>query len=253
MMNTKEEKNIKNRILELANLCYFRELPTNTLFLNLYEQTIFYSLINTLPRLKYKIYGGYEAAERKIVCFLPYYAQDFDFSMLSALKISPSNIKFADKLNHRDFLGAILNLGLERNTIGDIILCDKEAYVIVLNKVKDIIRDNLQFIKNTKIKIEETSLESLINIDNTKEENINVASLRLDVLIAASFNKSRTSVSEYIMANLVFVNGRQTTNHSYIVKENDIVSVRGLGRFKFIETIKTTKKDRLVIKILSYV
>ena len=241
-MDNKEEINIKNRILELARVCYFREVPTNTLFLNLYEQTIFHSLIKALPKLKYVLYGAYEAAERRIVCFLPSYMEEFDFSMLSLLKISPTNLKFA-----------IMNLGLERNTIGDIIVSEKEAYVIVLDKVKDIIIKNLEFIKHTKIKVEDLDINSLKEINNTKEENINIASLRLDVLIAGVFNKSRTSVSEYFISNLVFINGKQSTNHSYTIKENDIISVRGLGRFKFIEVIKTTKKARLVAKVLRYV
>ena len=252
-MDNKEEINIKNRILELARVCYFREVPTNTLFLNLYEQTIFHSLIKALPKLKYVLYGAYEAAERRIVCFLPSYMEEFDFSMLSLLKISPINLKFAQDLKHKDFLGAIMNLGLERNTIGDIIVSEKEAYVIVLDKVKDIIIKNLEFIKHTKIKVEDLDINSLKEINNTKEENINIASLRLDVLIAGVFNKSRTSVSEYFISNLVFINGKQSTNHSYTIKENDIISVRGLGRFKFIEVIKTTKKARLVAKVLRYI
>lgn len=248
-MDNKDEKNLKNRILELAGNCYFREVSTNTLFLNLYEQTVFHSIIDSLPNIKYTSFGGYDLAERKIVCFIPYYQEKFDFKMLSILKIKPFNDKFSQELAHRDFLGAILNLGIERNNIGDIIIHDNIAYIIIIKRIEKIIKENLEFVKKTKIKIEDYDIEKLVYINNSKEIYININSIRLDVCIAAIFNKSRSIVARLISSGLVFINGKQSTNHSYNLKENDIISVRGFGRFKFINVERKTGKGRLLTKI----
>lgn len=251
-MNDKEEILLKNRILDLANATYFKNIQTNTLFLNLYEQTIFYSLQNILPKVKYLSYGGFEEAERKIVCFLPFYEKDFSFDMLSVLKVSPNNSKFSDKLTHRDFLGAIINLGIDRSNIGDIIISDNTAYIIVMTRLANVIKDNLNKIKHTKVKVTFSDMESLKSIDNSVEKIINIASMRLDVVIAAVLNKSRSKVSEFFLSGIVFINSKQSSNHSYMIKENDLISIRGYGRFKFLGVIKNTKKDRLVAEIKIY-
>ncbi len=251
-MDSKEDIILKNRIKELARLSYLKEIPTNTLFLNLHEQTIFHSIISELPKQKHVLFGGYEAAERKVVCFVPSYTDEISFDMLSVLKISPKNAKFSDELKHKDFLGALMNLGLERNTLGDILISENTAYIVVLEKIKNIIKDNLEFIKHTKVVLDEAKFSDLTFANEGKEALVNAASLRLDVLIAAVFNKSRTVVSELVLSGLVFINGKQSTNHSYTLKEGEIISVRGLGRFKFVESLKTTKKNRLVLKVLLY-
>lgn len=114
----KEEQLLKKRIMELAALCYQRDIPSYTDFLNLNEQTVFHSIERSLPPVRYLITGGYEPAERKIVCFLPSYEEDATNLPISILKVEPVNARFAEGLTHRDYLGALMNLGIERGMVG---------------------------------------------------------------------------------------------------------------------------------------
>ena len=117
-----EEEVLVGRIQDLAEQCYHRDVPSHTEFLTLAEQDLFYRTVNKIPGVRYVLSGGYEAAERKAALFLPSYAEDGDASMLpiAVVRISPLNEKFADALSHRDFLGSLMNLGVERYKLGDI-------------------------------------------------------------------------------------------------------------------------------------
>lgn len=115
----KEEQLFRKRIQELAETCFTRDIPVSTDFLNLNEQTIFQSISGTLPPVRFVLSGGYSASERKVVCFLPSYEQELTELPYDCIKISPVSQKFAEALSHRDFLGAIMNLGIERSMIAE--------------------------------------------------------------------------------------------------------------------------------------
>ena len=128
-----EEEVLVGRIQDLAEQCYHRDVPSHTEFLTLAEQDLFYRTVNKIPGVRYVLSGGYEAAERKAALFLPSYAEDGDASMLpiAVVRISPLNEKFADALSHRDFLGSLMNLGVERYKLGDILIDGNQAYLIL--------------------------------------------------------------------------------------------------------------------------
>ena len=121
-MQDKDEQLLKKRISELAALCYQRDIRSYTDFLTLNEQTIFHSMKRTLPPVTWLMGGGYETAERKIVCFLPSYEDETADLPISILEAVPASPRFAEALTHRDFLGAIMNLGISRSCIGDILM-----------------------------------------------------------------------------------------------------------------------------------
>ena len=100
----KEEQLFRKRVLELAELCFHRDMPSNTDFLNLNEQTIFQSISGTLPPVRYVLAGGFPGAERKVVCFLPSYEEELEDPPFECLRISARNKKFSGELTHRDFL-----------------------------------------------------------------------------------------------------------------------------------------------------
>ena len=100
----KEEQLFRKRVLELAELCFHRDMPSNTDFLNLNEQTIFQSISGTLPPVRYVLAGGFPGAERKVVCFLPSYKEELEDPPFECLRISARNKKFSGELTHRDFL-----------------------------------------------------------------------------------------------------------------------------------------------------
>lgn len=239
----KEELILRNKFLDLARNAYFKNIVTYSMFLNLYEQTIFETLKNELPNIKYIMFGGYSEAERKIVCF--YCDKIPEFDMLEFLKVSPSNKKFADDLTHRDFLGALMNLGIERHMIGDICIVDNVAHIITFKSMSETIINELSTVKRTKVVLEEESADELKAVNRMEYKKINIPSERLDSIIGSIYNISRSKVNLYIDAGKVFINSRQCFSHSSKIKDGDIITVRGLGRARFLGISALSKKGRL--------
>ena len=110
MLQEKEEQLLKKRMIELAGLCYQRDIQTSTGFLSLNEQTIFHSIEKTLPPVRTCLTGGFEGAERKLLCFLASY-DDEEFGLpIAVLEVIPANLRYSEALTHRGYLGALMNL-----------------------------------------------------------------------------------------------------------------------------------------------
>lgn len=257
MMNLdKEELILRKRLQDLAKTADNRGICLFSDFLNLYEQNIFLSLKQELPRIKYFTYGGFTDAERKILCFCGdasvENAEELAFP-ITCIKAVPVNRKFSDTLNHRDFLGAVLNLGLDRSKVGDILINDNEGYLFVHSQISSFICDHLTKVKHTIISCEEIGYEDFDYRPALKEITGTVSSLRLDSILSVAFQKSRSSLSGLIEGGKVYVGGKLILQNSYVLKDNDVVSVRGLGKFIFAGTSYQTKKGRYSVKILLYI
>lgn len=249
----KEENFLINRFLDLANAAYTRNIYTYTDFLNIYEINILNTRTTQLPPVSIQLSGGNSYAERKIAVFSPpdiCYEQPLP---IKVIEITPANILYAEQLNHRDFLGAILNLGIDRSKIGDIFIKNKTAYVYCIDEMADYISENLSKIRHTFIKCRICDNADIEVMPELKPISGTVANIRLDSLIATAFGTSRSSIISYIEGGKVFVNGKLITSNGYTVKEKDIVSVRGKGRFIYNGITGSTKKGRNVISISLYV
>lgn len=248
----KEEQLFRKRIQELAETCFRRDVPVHTNFLNLNEQTIFQSISGTLPPVKYVLSGGSCASERKVVCFLPSYETELMEPPYDCIEISPVSQRFAEELSHRDFLGAIMNLGIERSMIGDIILKDGTAYVFVLKKISRYVTEKLLTVRRTPVKaVVSTELEETLMPD-FEEINGTVSSLRLDSITALCGRLSRTKAVSYIEGEKVFINGQPALSPSRLLKEGEVLSIRGIGKFLFSRAGGQTKKGRTVVTLLKY-
>lgn len=249
--NTKDEQILTGRLTDLANMCYNRNIPVFSSYLNLNEQNIFHNAKKNFPPVIAILDGGYDEAERKLVTYLPYEGWEYELPV-NILKIESVNKKFSQGLSHRDFLGALMNLGIDRSLLGDIVICDQAAYLFCLEKITDFIVDNLIKVKHDMV--------SVVRCDNLpdnfeityREITGSVASLRLDAVISLAFNESRSKSVNYIENALVFVNGRLITTNAYNLKPGEIISVRGLGRFKYIDIKNETKKGRLFVILHKY-
>ncbi|BCN31195.1 YlmH family RNA-binding protein [Anaeromicropila herbilytica] len=249
----KEEVLFEKRIKELAQSAYNRGICTYTDFLNINEISLFYRYISYLPKISYQLYGGYEDAERRILCFYSddsYLLPEFP---IHCIRILPLNQKFSDVLSHRDFLGAVLNLGIERSKIGDILIKENEGYLFCNNKISSFIIDNLNKVKHTTIRCELANILEFEVKPTLKEITGTVSSLRIDSILSVALNTSRSSITSLIVGGKVFVNSRLTISNSYQLKENDIVSVRGYGKFIYQETVTQTKKGRFYIRLQKYI
>lgn len=241
------------RVRELANLSYQRDIVTFSDFLNLNEQNIVSSLKQQFPQVVMETFGGYDNAERQMVAFHPD-ALAFTWEYpIDCLKIEPKAIKFSENLSHRDYMGALLNLGVDRSVIGDIIVQEKAAWFFCQSKMTEFFLENLCRVRHTNILITKVNDPEEFPHPNLESINGTCASVRLDSLIALAFKASRSSMVSYIESGQVFVNGKLITSNGYEPKEGDIVSVRGKGRFIFDGVSHQTKKGRCGVHILLYV
>ena len=241
------------RIRELANLSYQRDIVTFSDFLNLNEQNMVSSLKQQFPQVVMETFGGYDNAERQMVAFHPD-ALAFTWEYpIDCLKIEPKAIKFSENLSHRDYMGALLNLGVDRSVIGDIIVQENAAWFFCQSKMTEFFLENLCRVRHTNILITKVNDPEEFPHPNLESINGTCASVRLDSLIALAFKASRSSMVSYIESGQVFVNGKLITSNGYEPKEGDIVSVRGKGRFIFDGVSHQTKKGRCGVHILLYV
>lgn len=248
----KEELILINRLKELANASFQRGIPMFSDFLNMNEQTIFKREISKMPPVSFEALGGYNLAERRIIAFKPL---DVDYDIyppIVSIYIKPLNAKFSGQLTHRDFLGAILNLGIERSKVGDIVIQNQDAYLFCMEKMSTFIMDNLTRIKHTPVICELKEFNETLCL-KYEEISGSISSIRLDSVLALCFGSSRSSIISNIEEGKVFVNAKLITTNSYNLKENDIISVRGLGKFKYIGTSGITKKGRYIATIQKYI
>lgn len=260
----KEEQLLEKHFIDLSRQAYHRNIITYSDFLNLNEQNILYSISKDKLYTGYVIFGGYDFAERQMAAFLPDALSlrdnmDSEFisnlfkEELSVLHISPLNKRYSEALTHRDYLGAILNLGIERSMIGDILINDVEAMVFVKTQMKDFLLENISRIRHTSVMATVDELTDFHYEPHYEEIKGTVASVRLDSLLSVAFSSSRSKLSGLIEGGKVFVNGRLITSNAYQVKEHDIISVRGMGKFEFVETLALTKKKRTYVLLRKYV
>lgn len=237
---------LKKRLAELSHRAFERGYTTYSTFLNLQEISILKSL---KLESKYNLFGGYENADRCVASF----SNDKVYSYpIVCIKIEPLQQKFSDKLTHRDFLGALMNLGIEREMLGDIKILNNEGYLFCLDKTSQYIVDNLSSIKHTsvKCKIIDDIPELFDQLPDEKEYI--VSSLRIDTVVSAVFKMSRNSASQLINQEKIFINSKTVYKDSVQLKEGDVVSVRGYGKFIYSQTVNETRKHKMVVAIRLY-
>lgn len=248
-----EEELLKKRFRELADKAYQSNSYTFTGFLGLSEMACFYELEKELAFIPYTVFGGNGNCERVMLRFgseeLFGYEEGFP---IVCVKIKPLMQKFADNLGHRDFLGALMNLGIERNTLGDILLKDNQGYLFCIKSMAPFIVENLRKIKHTSVFCEITQDFPAEREEELKEMKIQVSSERIDGVIARVHRLSRSESAEYFRQKKVFVNGRLCENNSYLLRESDVVTVRGLGKFIFKGQAGFSKKGKLNAAVLMY-
>lgn len=254
-MSNKEEVLFQKRVQDLSNRAYSKDFPIYTDFLSMNELSILHTMSEKLAGVRYETYGGYEFAERQMAMFVSdafFCGEDKlkDYP-ITLIKIEPVHKKFAEALTHRDYLGSILGLGIERSMLGDIVVLENCAYVYCCSKMADFFLKEITKVRNTFVKVS-ISTEQISIEANFQEIKGTVASLRADVVIAMVYKQSRNSALDLFRSQKVFINGRLTESNSQSLKENDIVSVRGFGRFIFTEIVSVTKKNRFYILVKKY-
>lgn len=254
-IKNKDDRILFAKIIDKLLLCEKIHKRTFTEFLPFTKITEFLSYLkSTYIHQSICTFGGYQDAQRGIICFYPDYLEvsNKDFP-INVLELS-YDTRYSKNLNHRDFLGAMLGLGIERDKIGDIIVNNDSAIIFVEQNIASFIQFNIKKVGATKVKVDFLTLDDYTRFEQKYEEKtIIVPSLRLDSTLSNVFKVSRAKVSNFIKGEKVFVNFNIENSISKIIKTGDIISFRGFGKIKIGEVEKMTKKDRIVLKIMYYI
>ena len=269
-LSMEENEQLVKHTKELAKRCYERDVLTHTPFLSPADLAAVYDAMRkdgenlqarTFAGAPYVTFGGYEDAERQCLIFLPSYEDADTFLMgeeeesqvVSCLRADPVNRHFADDLTHRDFLGALMNLGIERDRIGDILIEESTGYLFVLKDMADYIRENLTRVRHTMVTLKEIPNRACTARPKFEEIEGSVASERIDAVIGMVFHLSRGKAQELIEAQSVIIDGRTAWSGGYDLKQGARVSVRGQGKFRYLGVVSETRKGRLYVKVQKYV
>ena len=254
LCSMKEKEELKRRVLDLANRCYQQNIYTFSGFLNVAEVSDVYAMERELDFVPWKLFGGTEGCERQMLRFGSEETLGYEEAFpISCVVIRPSAPKFAEELTHRDFLGALMNLGIERDVLGDIIVRDATGYVFCEDAMADYLEKNITQVRHTTMTTEVTKECPAQAAPQFAEEEFVVSSNRCDAVVSKAYRLSRTQSAELFRAGKIFVNGRQYDRNSGILKAQDIVSVRGFGKFVFRGFLQETKKGRIRVGIARYI
>ncbi len=242
--DTPETKALISHTKDLYNKAIFSGRCLYTKFLTPPEAETVY---NRFPKddCPINFFGGYDDAERKVASFGE--TQDKEDYPIACIKVVSKGSK---ELSHRDYLGTVLSLGIKREMIGDIVITDDGTFIFALEEIAPYITENLFKISNTGVvcticdKREDISIKrEYITYDST------VSSLRLDSVVASAVKKARSASTELIQRGLVLLNYKETSSVSAGVKDGDILTVRGFGKFLIKTDGYVTKKGRIHIEI----
>lgn len=258
-IKAQDKKILAAQILDKIEFTKTKNKIQYTDFLNLYEQETALEIMKKADFSRFYLFGGKEETERKILIMYPEklsedMARKNHSSILKIIRITvPKELN--GEYDHRGYLGAIMKLGLEREKIGDIIVEPSSADIIVKSEVNDYLLQNLQSLTRF-----ESSDITNVDIEDIKDGSVSkveitsiVASLRLDNIVSVLAKTSRSKAVQIIEEERVFLNFKVETKTSKQIKQGDIITIRGKGRFEFREIAGNTRKGRFIIKIDKYV
>ena len=194
-----------------------------------------------LKNVKYNIYEPFIGATKVIL-----------YNKMPNIKIY--EIVSSNDLRHQDILGTLYSLNISDEMFGDVVIWNNRYFIIILSSIDNYIKSNLTSIRNSKVDLIEKDPYYLRDYKQEyKECIIIVPSIRVDVIVSKIINSSRSNALEKIKNGDIYLNYELLTKPTYMLKENDIFSIRKYGKYKFLGEINRTKKESLVVKYLKYV
>ncbi len=253
-----EDKLLVSKILDRAAKSEAANSYAHSDFLDPYQRSLVRVALEHVKGLRYTFQGGYERAERAIVVFHPDFAYEDEMYDENPLRLLTIESKSREDLSHRDYLGALMALGIKREKTGDILVRKDEqedlCHVIVLSEIAEYICYNLSRIGRAKVS---ASIRDTIDMEDVqskvKEINATVAALRLDCVASAGFGISRSKICDYIRAEKVNLNWEMNSSPTKQVKEGDIISIKGQGRVAVEDIGGNTRKDRIRILLKKFI
>ena len=201
-------------------------------------------------KAKIGFFGGYSEAER--VCFgvFPDWCED-DSTVYPIKKLRIIN-KSTKQLEHREILGTLMSLGIERDTVGDILPDERDAVAFVMDSIAEFVRSQVTKIASAGVDVVYDESDYMPTPKGFTEGSDTVASLRVDGIVSALANCSRSTAVEFITAGFVAVNGLEVQKVSKEIAEGDTVTIRKKGRYIIDSVSEYSKKGRIVLKYRKY-
>ncbi|MDD2647447.1 MAG: YlmH/Sll1252 family protein [Eubacteriales bacterium] len=247
MRNTDEGREY---YLSMAARAKNRPAPVFSRFLNLAQQKEAEAAMKGAGCF-YKLFGGAEGCERRILGVCDEREIEESEFPLSCVCAKPRNARFAGRLEHRDALGSLMGLGIERDVTGDIIIRDGAAYVFCIKNMADYICGSLTKIGNTDVSAEAAAMPEG-EMRKTRDVRLQVASPRVDAVIAHLYHLSRGDAQALSRTGKVMVDDSECLRPDYTLKEGQVISVRGYGRALYIGVEGQTKKGKSSLLIKAY-
>ena len=247
----KEDQFLLSHIEDQFRRCEDRNVPAFTGFLDMRQQTLAADFCRSVGA-KPQFLGGYPDAERRVCAFLPDYLDADSFDGVAGVRIRTA-ASLPKPLTHRDYLGALMGMGLKRETVGDILVRPDGADILVLSEMQDFLCAHFDGAGRARFEAQPIALSELIVPQaQTTLVRDTVPSLRLDCVLSSAFRLSRGNAGEYIDAGRVFVNGMQTLKRDAKVCEGDKLTIRGKGKAVLKSVGGLSKKERIFIELEIY-
>lgn len=248
-LHREEDRILGSHILDKCEqvLKYHKTQATD--FLNPYQLELAVPLIKQIAEINYKKEGGYPRAERKRLVIFPEYL--FPDLVEKQIKIYQLDGNFAfQRLTHRDFLGALMGLGLQRKMIGDILVHSDFAQIITAAEIQDIIELKLDQVHQVSVEVKEIEESELVKpVKHEKEIMTTVASMRLDSVASSGFGDSRSKMARDIESEKVKLNWKIESDPAAEVEIGDLISVKGRGRVKVEAQKGISNKGRIKLTL----
>lgn len=261
-----KDKILIAKIRDMIEICLKNSTPRYTFFLDQRQCALVESCLKNqniksmatdgsiaikgYPTLKYFTWGGYKDADRKIICIHDEYNNPDIVNV--PIKCLTFHYRKTDELSHRDFLGTIMALQVKREAIGDIIIAKGKAQVMVSDAVSKLVLNEIDKIGKVGVRVTDDEELNLTIQHNFIIKKDTVASLRLDAVVSSAIKQGRDKSTQLIKMCYVSVNYFPTESLSMVLKEGDVFSVRGYGKFILSKVNGITKKGRIHIEIKKY-
>jgi len=227
-------------IYENIDLCKEIEFPV---YGNYFCPPIIWNTLNQMNiGIKCQYLGLNQDSEKKMICFYWEESQK-ELIKFPAKYFTIKNKSKFKKLQHKDYLGTIMSLGIKRELMGDLIVKNDQCYGIISDSIFDFLKDNIDTIGRNPVEIEElTSLD--IPTGEFEERVESISSMRLDVIVSAFGNVSRNKAVEKIENGEVLVNYLAIKEKDFYLKIEDTVTIRKAGKFYLTEDLGMNKKGK---------
>lgn len=250
MGSTSEDKWLSARIADAITLCDRQSCPHFIGFLDEGQRAQVMPLLQREKAVSFRFFGGFDGAERTVLGVFPPFIEPED--ALFPLRVLKFSYRAQAALSHRDFLGTILSCGIKREAVGDIVCGAGETIAVVSEEVAPFLQQQIEKVGGEGVTVTTADGETLTVERRFQPISATVASPRLDNVVKALMGCSREKAAAAIVGGLVSVNHVPYDAVAKTVVEGDILSLRGVGRFRIEALSAHTKKGRLFLSAQKY-